>query len=128
MYMNESILETVKKLIGCPEDQNQFDTDLVLHTNAAFSTLNHLGVGPKDGFRITGSEETWDAYNVGENELGLVKDYVYMKVRLVFDPPASGSLMDNLKEQLREVEQRLFMMAEVDNEKGEGNGIDKRNG
>ena len=119
--MEESILKTIKQLIGCPDDFEQFDLDLIVHINSAFATLTHLGVGPKEGYRITGVDNVWSEFEDDAQKLSLIKDYVYIKTRLLFDPPISGSLMDSLKEQLKEMEWRLYMLYDPipeDDEKG----------
>ena len=119
--MAESILKTIKQLIGCPDGFEQFDLDLIVHINSAFATLTHLGVGPKEGYRITGADNAWNEFEDDAQKLSLIKDYVYIKTRLLFDPPTSGSLMDSLKEQLKEMEWRLYMLYDhisEDDEKG----------
>ena len=119
--MEESILKTIKQLIGCPDDFEQFDLDLIVHINSAFATHTHLGVGPKEGYRITGADNAWSEFEDDAQKLSLIKDYVYIKTRLLFDPPTSGSLMDSLKEQLKEMEWRLCILYDPiseDDEKG----------
>ena len=119
--MEESILKTIKQLIGCPDDFEQFDLDLIVHINSAFATLTQLGVGPKEGYRLTGADNAWSEFEDDAQKLSLIKDYVYIKTRLLFDPPTSGSLMDSLKEQLKEMEWRLYMLYDPiseDDEKG----------
>ena len=119
--MEESILKTIKQLIGCPYDFEQFDLDLIVHINSAFATLTQLGVGPKEGYRITGADNEWSEFEDDVQKLSLIKDYVYIKTRLLFDPPTSGSLMDSLKEQLKEMEWRLYILyypISEDDEKG----------
>ena len=120
--MEESILKTIKQLIGCPDDFEQFDLDLTIHINSAFATLTQLGVGPKEGYRITGLDNVWSEFEEDAQKSSLIKDYVYIKTRLLFDPPTSGSLMDSLKEQLKEMEWRLYIMyypVSEDDKKGE---------
>lgn len=124
--MEQSILKTIKQLVGCPDDFEQFDLDLTIHINSAFATLTHLGVGPKEGYRITGADNVWSEFEEDPTKISLVKDYVYIKTRLLFDPPTSASLMDSLKEQLKEMEWRLYMLCypvSEDDKKGE-NGDD----
>ena len=119
--MQESILKTIKQLTGCPDDFEQFDLDLTIHINSAFATLTQLGVGPKEGYRITGPDNVWSEFEEDTKKASLIKDYVYIKTRLLFDPPTSGSLMDSLKEQLKEMEWRLYIMyypVSADDEKG----------
>lgn len=120
--MEESILKTIKQLIGCPDDFEQFDLDLTIHINSAFATLTQLGVGPKEGYRITGPDNVWSEFEEDAKKSSLIKDYVYIKTRLLFDPPTSSALMDSLKEQLKEMEWRLYIMyypVSVDDKKGE---------
>ena len=119
--MEESILKTIKQLIGCPDDFEQFDLDLMVHINSAFATLTHLGVGPKEGYRITGADNAWSEFEDNAQKLSLIKDYVYIKTRLLFDPQTSGSLMDSLKEQRKEMECRVYILYDPiseDDEKG----------
>ena len=119
--MEESILKTIKQLIGCPDDFEQFDMDLTIHINSAFATLTQLGVGPKEGYRITGADNTWSEFEDDAQKLSLIKDYVYIKTRLLFDPPTTGSLMDSLKEELKEMKWRLYILyypISEDDEKG----------
>ena len=108
--MEQSILKTIKQLVGCPDDFEQFDLDLTIHINSAFAALTQLGVGPKEGYRITGPDNIWSEFEEDATKSSLIKDYVYIKTRLLFDPPTSGSLMDSLKEQLKEMEWRLYIM------------------
>jgi len=105
----ESILNTIKKLLGITTEYKVFDADLVVYINSAFSILRQLGVGPEDGFSISGADETWDDFITGDPaRLRLVRSYVYMKVRLMFDPPTqSSALLESMKEQVREFEWRL---------------------
>ena len=120
--MEESILKTIKQLVGCPDDFEQFDMDLTIHINSAFATLTQLGVGPKEGYRITGVDNVWNEFEDDPQKLSLIKDYVYIKTRLLFDPPTIGSLMDSLKEHLKEMEFRLYILyypISDDDEKGE---------
>lgn len=110
----ESILTSIKKLLGIEHDYEHFDKDIIMHINAALMTLNQLGVGPKEGFLITGDTETWDRFLGGFNNLEAVKTYVYLKVRMVFDPPSS-SVMESLKRQADEYEWRLLTQSEFVN-------------
>lgn len=105
----DSILLSIKKLLGIIDAYTQFDPDLILYINSAFSVLQQLGVGPKEGFYIEDSTATWSDFLPGDPaRLRLVKAYVYMKVRLMFDPPTqSGALLDSMKRQVDEFEWRL---------------------
>ena len=106
--MTESILDTIKKLVGPSITYDAFDFDLMIHINSAFTILNQLGLGPIEGFKITGPNETWSDF-LGENTINLeaVKTYIYLKVRMAFDPPTSGAMTDAYKEMIKELEWRL---------------------
>ena len=108
----ESILTSIKKLLGLEEDYTHFDGDITIYINSAFSTLAQLGVGPTGGFRIQDKASTWTEYVGGSLDKEFVKSYVYLKVRLIFDPPQSGFLVDAIKEQTKEIEWRLHIQAE----------------
>jgi len=107
-----SILTSVKKMCGIGEDYTAFDPDILIHTNTVFSTLNQLGIGPENGFMIEDGTPTWDAFLGDDIRLNNVKTYVYLRVRMMFDPPQTGPLMDAMKEQIREFEWRLNVYRE----------------
>lgn len=110
--MEESILISIKKLLGIAEDYTNFDTDIIIHINTVFLTLNQLGVGPEDGFSIEDVSTTWEEY-IGDNKkLNAVQTYIYLKVKLVFDPPASSAVMEANKQMINELEWRLNVEAE----------------
>ena len=103
----DSILTSIKKLIGPEEDHTHFDPDIIIHINMALMVLNDLGVGPTTGFVITGADELWSDFLGDRADLEAVKTYVYLKVRLIFDPPSSGFLIDAIERQIKEFEWRL---------------------
>ena len=105
--MNESILGNIKKLLGPGYDYNHFDTDLIIHINTYLAVLYQLGVGKKN-FSITGASETWSDF-LGEDSTNLqgVKTFVYLRVRLVFDPPTNGTVLDAMERTAKELEWRL---------------------
>lgn len=105
--MDDSILDSIKKILGMPPDYDAFDTDLVIHINSVFGILAQLGVGPVGGFSISDNTTLWKAYLGDSKDLEMVKSYIALKVRLVFDPPTIGAVMDAMKEQIREYEWRL---------------------
>lgn len=105
--MNESILTSIKKLLGITENDTNFDTDIIIHINSVFMVLNQLGVGPSEGFRIEDKYSTWDEYITEDNDLDAVKTYMYLKVKLVFDPPLSSSVLEANKQLINELEWRL---------------------
>ena len=110
--MNESILTSIKKLLGVPEDYEHFDMDITMHINSVFMILNQLGVGPSDGFSITDKTASWSDFISDNKKLEAVKSYVYMKVRLLFDPPLSSAVMDCINKVINELEWRLNVAAE----------------
>jgi hypothetical protein len=105
--LDDSILDSIKKILGMPPDYDAFDTDLVIHINSVFGILAQLGVGPAGGFSISDNTTLWKAYLGDSKDLEMVKSYIALKVRLVFDPPTIGAVMDAMKEQIREYEWRL---------------------
>lgn len=105
--MTESILDDIKNLLGIKEI-TAFDNDLIIHINSVFMILRQLGIGPVTGFSITGYDETWSDFLSGDLALlESIRSYVYLKVRLIFDPPSSGSVMNAFKELVSELEWRL---------------------
>lgn len=105
--MIDSILESVKKNRGLTAGYEVFDPDIIMAINTAFSTLTQLGCGPKTGFRITGYDEEWDDFLQNDSRLEMVKSYVDMRVRLIFDPPQIGAVMSALQESIKELEWRI---------------------
>lgn len=105
----DSILTSIKKLLGLTEDYEYFDEDIKIHINSVFSILTQLGVGPSDGFIITGKTETWNDFIPDSDrvKLDMVQSYVYLKVRLMFDPPTSSFLIEAMNRQISEFEWRL---------------------
>lgn len=109
----ESILISIKKLLGNTEDYDNFDTDIIIHINTAFTTLNQLGVGPSDGFSIADSEAKWSDYiNPEDKNFNSVKTYIYLKVKMLFDPPLNSTVIDAIQQQIRELEWRLNVESE----------------
>ena len=105
--IEKSILLSIKKLLGIlPEDEN-FDTDIIIHINTVFTTLLQLGVGPKNGYRIIDANNEWSEFVQDEENLDSVKTYIYLKVRLVFDPPANSFVVESFKQTIQELEWRL---------------------
>lgn len=109
----ESILTSVKKYIGIAEDDTSFDDDVIMHINAAFAVLRQLGVGPSTAFRITNKFAIWSSFTFDEEVLSMAKSYVYERVKLKFDPPASSAHLQALKESVTESEWRLTVDAET---------------
>ena len=104
----ESILTSIKKLLGIAEEYEHFDNDIIMHINSVFMILTQLGVGPSKGFVITDSSASWDDFlPEGGEKLQAVKTYMYMKVRLMFDPPTSSAVMESMNRMINEFEWRL---------------------
>lgn len=107
-----SILRDVKHKIGPSEDYDYFDTDIIDAINSAFGILFQLGVGPEDGFRISDEQDEWEDFDTNTTTLNLVKDYIYKKVRITFDPPSSSFVLTSLESQIKELEWRLNVHVE----------------
>lgn len=105
--MNESILTSIKKLLGIPEQYEQFDQDIVIHINSVFFILNQLGVGPEEGFSIADKTAVWSDFLGDAKNLESVKSYVYLKTRLLFDPPTSSAAIESLNRLTGEMEWRI---------------------
>ena len=125
--MNEeanSILLTIKKMIGGDVESSDFDTDLIISINSAISTLYQLGIETinpttEAGFSITGDQETWEEYLGDYKYLDMVKGYIYQRVRLMFDPPQNSFLVDAIQDQIKETEWRITVAVETDNKVAE---------
>lgn len=107
-----SILNDTKKVLGLDQAYTAFDLDVTTHINAAFSVLNQLGVGPDEGFFIASDEEDWAAFGVPSNQLNMVKTYIYLKVRFLFDPPPTSYAVDAMDRQIKEFEWRINLFRE----------------
>lgn len=103
----DSILKTIKQMLGFEHDYHAFDQDIIININMVFNILNQLGVGPKGGFYITGDKETWNDYISDMNKLQMVKTYIYLKVKAIFDPGTSSALNNAIDNQIKELEWRL---------------------
>ena len=103
----ESILTSIKKLLGIAEEYTHFDPDIIMHINGVLAILNQMGVG-NDGFQITGSTETWDQFTDDLSKISYVKSFVELKVKLLFDPPLNSSVIQSINELLKELEWRLY--------------------
>lgn len=110
--MDDSILNCTKKILGLEADYLSFDMDIVMHVNSALVTLNQIGIGPEEGFAIEDADALWKEFLGDDLRLNSVKTYVYLRVRLLFDPPTTSYLMASMKEQLQELEWRLNVQRE----------------
>lgn len=104
---DDSILDSVKKMLGIASDYTEFDVDIILHINSVFSTLNQLAVGPETGFIIEDKNAKWSDFIGEDPALSSVKSYVYLRVRLLFDPPTTSFAIESFKSQIQELEWRL---------------------
>lgn len=111
---SSSILESIKKLLGIAEHDDGFDQEIKDLINAEFLTLHQLGVGPEDGFSITAPDNKWSEYTTDTKILDAVRQFVYLRVRMIFDPPASSTVSDAINNRISELEFRLNVQAEGD--------------
>ena len=109
----ESILTSIKKLLGIEESYEIFDPDIILYINSAFSTLTQLGVGPEEGFSIKDKTTNWSEYLNNDPRLDLIKNYVFLKVKLIFDPPTSSSVQSAYEHMIQELEWRILHAVEI---------------
>ena len=111
---SSSILESIKKLLGIAEHDEGFDPELKDLINAEFLTLHQLGIGPEEGFSIASPDDKWDSYTTNLHLLDAVRQFIYLRVRLVFDPPASSTVAEAINSRISELEFRLNIQAEED--------------
>lgn len=108
----DSILTSIKKLLGIDEAYEHFDKDLVIHINSVLAVLTQLGVGPEEGFSISDKSAVWDDFIPDSPKLGFVKSYTNLKVRLMFDPPLSSAAIEAINRQISELEWRIQVAAD----------------
>lgn len=110
--MNDSILVTIKAMLGMTEDYDAFDTDIIVGINSVILSLHQLGIGPEEGFAVTSKEEKWsDLLGTDDILLTAAQQYVFLKVRLIFDPPSSSAHIEAMKNTISELEWRLTLQA-----------------
>lgn len=105
--METSILTSIKNLLLVPDDLTEFDNMIITHINSVFLNLTQLGVGPEEGFSIEDETTEWDEFISDNAQLNSVKSYMYLKVKLLFDPPLSSSVIESMNRQIAELEWRL---------------------
>ena len=110
--INESILATIKKMLGLEDDYTPFDVDIVIHINSALMTLMQIGVGPKEGFTVEDYSQKWSDFLINPTNLNSVKTYTYLYVKMLFDPPTNSFVMEAMKRQVEEILFRLNVQAE----------------
>lgn len=116
----ESILTSIKKLLGIVEEYKHFDADLIMHINSVFSILTQLGVGPSEGFSIEDDSAVWSDFIPEKSKIEAVKSYVYLKVKLLFDPPLTGSVIESMNRLISELEWRLNVAVDPEEENQNG--------
>lgn len=116
----ESILTSIKKLLGIEEEYEHFDPDIIMHINTVFMILNQLGVGPSEGFSIQDAESVWTDFIPTGSNLEAVKSYIHLKVKLMFDPPSSSAVMEAINRTIAELEWRLNVAADTPTTSEEG--------
>lgn len=115
----ESILMSIKKLLGDSAEQDHFNPDIIMHINSVLSILTQLGVGPQDGFSIKDEDDVWTDFIPANPKLELVKSYVHHKVKLLFDPPLSSAVIEAMKQTISELEWRIQVIADPIRSKSE---------
>lgn len=114
VFNPNSILDSTKKALDVGFDYDVFDDTIIMHINSVFSTLNQLGIGPEEGFMIEDDEAEWDTFfgDPPDPKLNFVKSYMYLRVRMLFDPPSTGFLQQSMKEEIQQFEWRLNVYRE----------------
>ena len=112
----DSILTTVKKLLGIDEEDVSFDTDVVVSINTAIPSLSQMGIGPPNGFIVTSKDQKWTDY-ISDTTINLegVKTYLYLKTKLIFDPPTNSTVIQSIENNLKELEWRMMLAVETNN-------------
>ncbi len=118
----ESILISIKKLLGIAEEYKHFDADLIMHINSVFSILTQLGVGSPEGFSIKDDSATWTDFIRENSKIEMVKSYIHLKVKLLFDPPLSSAVIEAINRMISEMEWRLNVVVDPIGEEEIQNG------
>lgn len=105
--MENSILTSTKKILGIDENYTSFDLDIITHINSTFSIVNQLGIGPPEGFFIEDSGPEWADLELPENQISMLRTYLFLKVRMLFDPPTTSFHIEAMNKQIQEHEYRL---------------------
>lgn len=109
----ESILQSVKKVIGISGEYDVFDVDILMHINSFFGSLNQMGIGPEEPFVVSTGEEVWSDFIQDKKTIEMVRSYISLRARLVFDPPSNSITSEALRETIKELEWRMHFDAEV---------------
>lgn len=115
----DSILNTIKKMLGVDLEDDSFDTDVIIHINSTIPILSQMGIGPKNGFIVTSAEQKWTDY-IDSSVINLegVKTYLYLKIKLIFDPPTNSTTIEAFNNNLKELEWRMMLAVETNNLEG----------
>lgn len=116
-YSMESILNTIKKLLGIDIEDDSFDTDVIVNINSAIFNLSQMGIGPRNGFIVSSIEQKWTDYIDSSITINLegVKNYIYLKTKLLFDPPTSSTVVESFNNSIKELEWRMMLAVETNN-------------
>ena len=109
----DSILTSIKKMLGIEESYEHFDADIIMHINSVLATLTQLGAGPESGFSISDKTATWSDFIGSATNLDAIRSYIYLKVRLLFDPPTVAAVLESMNRQASEYEWRINISAET---------------
>lgn len=112
--ITDSILDSTKKVLGLETDNTDFDVDVIMHINSVFSILHQLGIGPIEGFTIEGADELWADFLADVEPLNMVKTYVYLRVRMIFDPPITSFGIEAMNNQIDELTSRISVHREYE--------------
>ena len=119
LFEDQSILMSIKKLLNVDYADTAFDADIQILINGEFMVLQQLGIGPEAGFSVTGVETTWEEFSTDQTLIETVKSYIFLRVRMLFDPPASSVVADAINSRINELEWRLNIQAERKIETGD---------
>ena len=111
----DSILTSIKKLLGITEEYDHFDQDIIMHINSVFMILTQMGVGPSEGFTIEDDTSVWTDFIQDKNNIEAVKSYIYLKVKLLFDPPQNSFTIEAINKMIAEMEWRINIVSENQN-------------
>jgi hypothetical protein len=118
----DSILTSIKKMLGIEDEYTHFDTDIIMHINSYLSVLTQLGVGSPNGFSIKDKSDLWEDFTPADAKLELIKTYIYMKVKLIFDPPLSSAVIEAMNREVSQCEWRIQVAADSTESEGNQNG------
>lgn len=118
----DSILTSIKKLLGITEEYDHFDPDIIMHINSVFSVLTQLGVGPASGFSISDKTAVWSDFVDSDSRLEMLKSYMYLKVKLLFDPPLGTASIEAINRQISELEWRINVTVDPEIKEENQNG------